>query len=329
MPEKTLLFVASVFLFLSHPAKAGLFDYTVLYPKGERPCEENASSLGKRLEKNYGVKIHGVRCEDAYYYDKIIIQYTSLESLFHQKETDRYDNLEACSRDLERRKLNFIQATKLQPFLAFCALPRRPYSKFATPDITADLYLDGFGEVKIFPHRFEYELEGVPVGDIKKIEKEIEQRLKPFDLAISQIHFLKAKTSNHLLSINYFSKWENGFSPVYSPSFTYQTAERCHQEAEALSQGFREYPSFLSSFCLLRAFYGNFRLEALFMPLSYEIQETQERYNRFEDCQADRQRIADFYKKEVNKNAMTAICSGPSYEKQPYQYFMHVFAKRQ
>lgn len=320
--------ITSVLAFSATARADNLYRYELTsYPANSTGCAATAASLGQRFSATTGKSVYQAACvqQTRLGYD-ISLTYRSLDELplvSTSKEDGGfgylgiYRSMEDCARNLSQEVTWFRDATGLEPFLSYC---------FKESDINETPYaarIDAFGSASLHPYRFDALVFGALLDGTDVLDEILSAaRSEGINATMTTV----AHDGSENLVVRYFDPPENSLARLYYFSakefgkfYSYDTVatkNACRAELEDAKAGFAtEFTTPSVWFCVWDQMLFTARLYAVRVKperdrLFFEL--APNRYETYADCHSDRDRVLEYYRRDLGKDAYAGVCSWDS-----------------
>lgn len=305
-----------------------LYQYQITsYPKTLLGCMETAQWLAKNFSDSTGKKVYQVRCnkEDWKSYD-IGLVYLSASALNLVSTSNErngslgdlgiYRSLEECNKNLPQEIEWFEKYTELSHSIAYCT---ESSLAGATPFFPR---IDGFGIAKRYPSRYEGFISGGFLDEAGTITREIFEKSSLAGAPVTTTTY--ASGGSDKLVIRFYDTPENALHQLYYFStaevarfFSYsskEALEHCHLEmSEAKKTYGQKFDAKSVWFCTWNASFFRAGLQVFrvtpFTRWAPPFETAPDYFKDFSECRANKEKIVDFYKTELGKDVVGAICT--------------------
>lgn len=328
---KQPLFLSVLVLFTGAFSLADVFKYDLIgYPKEERNCHSQTSTIALLFEQGAKVKVVHTECvrERQTGYDFSIeyeapqkLEFTSTENyLTLVYSPGRYKEKESCLKNLPSQTELFIRATGLNPIFSFCRSQELSSGKNWEVVITArdkSIIHPELGGYLMFTQPQGISFEEIAQG----LKRVIENRGGFFADLVFQYDAIMAMGG---ASVHYYNSKKIDFNLERLSQVP--SLERCYEQARETSSFLKaEQNSIFTVYCGGPYFnYYELQVGTVDKP-TFSWQSSVDSFTSFDECQAHREEVLSHYAGSPANPLLGGLCSR---DYQSNRYHVTVFKKK-
>jgi hypothetical protein len=282
------------------------------YPKTANNCHLEARAIAEKFTSVTGVESTGICTEMAADYFNMTIQYSSTNPLpmvttypemILQDRVYVFDTADACRQHLQNEIDHFKETTNLEPFLAFCTRSEI-YSDYKPWAIR----IDAFGASATQPFWGEGFFMGQPVGMNRTQAETV--IAESFRQAGVDVRFVSLRTDNvQMLQFSMLYYSPKSLDIRVKDFAKSDTRAHCEAQLEHLRSWAAEVSPH-ALFCTEDRIMSSFEIAGVVNMASwYKDRESVESFKTYDECEAGRESLTEFYRTQLGYNIAGGLCS--------------------